>query len=340
METIYYKIRKKLDPKFQGNLSKIAFLTKNKPIVKKDKIDPSKKFSNREKGGLIISADFEMAWAWRYTKTGFDHTQKGKIERENFPKIIKVFEDYKIPITFATVGHLFLESCKKGDHNWMSRIPYFDDHWKFTEGDWYDHDPHSNYKTAPEWYAPDLIQMILDSNVNHEIGTHTFTHIDFTYKNCPAQVAEDELKACMEAVKPYNIELKSMVFPGGTWGNIEILKKNGIDIYRKNVEHDLAYPWRDDQGLLVTNSSAALEYNLDYGWSSEYFLNRLKKYINKAIETNTIAHFWFHPSLVPYLLTNLFPAFLDYATEKRERGELWIGTMAQIANHINQNKIL
>jgi peptidoglycan/xylan/chitin deacetylase (PgdA/CDA1 family) len=281
-----------------------------------------------------------MAWAWRYSKTGSDYLKKGQTERENFPKIIRLLEKYNIPITFSTVGHLFLDKCDKVDHNWMRRIPHFDDHWKFTVGDWYDHDPHSNYEEAPEWYAPDLIRMIIDSKVNHEIGTHTFSHIDFSYKNCPAGVAEDEIKACKMAADPYDVTLKSMVFPGGTWGNIEVLKTHGIQIYRKNVEHDLAYPWRDEHGLLVTNSSGALEYNPDYGWSARYFIKRLKKFIDKAIKTNTIAHLWFHPSLDPFILKNIFPAFLEYAVERREASDLWIGTMGEIAEYINKNKIL
>ncbi|MGM0613908.1 MAG: polysaccharide deacetylase family protein, partial [Bacteroidota bacterium] len=210
MKNIYGKIRNRLNKKQKGKLSQLAFLLTKRPTVKKDTIAPGKKFPKGQKGGLIISADFELAWAWRYTKTGADYLAKARQARRNFPEIIKVLDKYNIPITFSTVGHLFLESCKKGDHDWMARIPHFDDHWRFTEGDWYDHDSYSNYKDAPEWYAPDLIKMIQEARAEHEIGTHTFTHIDFTYKNCPAEVADDELKACIEAAKPYNIQLKSL----------------------------------------------------------------------------------------------------------------------------------
>ena len=336
---IYSFIRLIAPASFNGWMNKVVFLVKGKPTIIQDNIASSKKFPNGENGGLIISADFEMAWAWRYAKNSSDYLKKGQTGRENFPEIIEILEKYNIPITFATVGHLFLEKCEKGDHDWMRRIPHFDDHWRFTDGDWYDHDPYSNYLKAPEWYAPDLIHMIVDSKVNHEIGTHTFSHIDFSYKNCPAVVAEDEIKACKKAAEPYGVTLKSMVFPGGTWGNIEILKKHGIKIYRKNVEYDLAYPSRDEYGLLVTNSSGALEYNSDYGWSAQYFTKRLKKYIDKAIKTHTIAHLWFHPSLDPFILKNVFPSFLEYASERREAGDLWIGTMEEIAEYINRNKI-
>jgi len=340
MRRLYKNLRQRLDDRRKGQLSKLIFVLTNKPIVKKDFIEDSKKFPNSEKGGLIISADFEMAWAWRYTKTGVDHLEKGKIERENLPKIICALEKYNIPVTFATVGHLFLKTCKKGNHDWMTKIPYFDDHWKFNNGTWFDHDPYSNFKDAPEWYAPDLIQMIIESKIDHEIGTHTFSHIDFSDRNCPADVARDEIIACINVARPYGINLKSIVFPGGTWGNIEILKEYGIKIYRKNEDYDLTYPYRDKYGLLVTATSGPIEFNLSYGWSTDYYVARLKKYIDKAIETNTITHFWFHPSLNPVFIHEVFPEVLEYADRLRNKGLLWIGTMGSIADHINNNKIL
>ncbi len=217
MKRLYSSLRKRLNPIQKGKLSKLAFTLSNRLVPKKDNIDSCKKYPNGEKGGLIISADFEMAWAWRYTKTGADFIEKGHIERMNFPQIINLLEKYNVPITFATVGHLFLDNCKRGDHDWMKRIPHFNDHWRFTEGDWYDHDPYDSYKNAPEWYGLDLIQRLQGSTVKHEIGTHTFSHIDFSYKNCPAKVADDEIRACCDAASKLGINLKSMVFPGGTW---------------------------------------------------------------------------------------------------------------------------
>ena len=220
MKKIYSRFRNLLNDKQKGNLSKLAFLLSKKPTIKKDSIDPTKKFPNGEKGGLIISADFEMAWAWRYTKTGENYLHKGKIERENFPEIIRILEKYHIPITFAIVGHLFLEQCNNGDHDWMRRIPHFNDHWKFTEGDWYDHDPHSNYKEAPEWYAPDLIDQILKAKTNHEIGCHTFSHIDCRDHICSPEVFKAEMKACQKVAKPKGIELESFVHPAHTIGKL------------------------------------------------------------------------------------------------------------------------
>jgi len=170
--------------------------------------------------------------------------------------------------------------------------------------------------------------------VDHEISSHTFSHIDFSNKNCPEKVAEDEIKACMEAMEPYGLRPESIVFPGGTWGNIKVLEKYGIKIYRKNTEVDLAYPYYDKFGLLVTPTSAG--FSKHHNWSANYYIRRYKTYINKAIKTGTIAHFWFHPSIDELTLKNVFPEVIRYAAEKREKGLLWIGTMKQIADHTNK----
>jgi peptidoglycan/xylan/chitin deacetylase (PgdA/CDA1 family) len=323
----------------KSEMTKLVFTFSNKPFVKEDNIPLEKKFPGKTyEGGMVISADFELGWAWRYSKTNPQPDKMAAMARKNFPEIIRLLDEYNIPITFATVGHLFLESCEKGDHDWMERIPYFDDHWRFTEGDWYDCDPYSHWEKAKHWYAPDLVKMIQNAKAGHELATHTFTHIDFSDKNCPPKVAEDEINACIDAMKPYGVRPESIVFPGGTYGNIKTLKKQGFKIYRKNTPYDLAYPYYDEYGLLVTPTSTGISKIHD--WTASYYIKRYKKYIDKAIKTGTIAHFWFHPSFDEWTLKEVFPEVMRYASEKRDKGFLWIGTMKQIANHINKNKVL
>ena len=262
---------------------------------------------------------------------------KAKQARDNFPALLSLFDQFEIPITWATVGHLFLNECRDGDHDWMTPVPHFSNkNWNFCQGSWFDDDPYGNLGLNKEWYATDLIEKILAGKVNHELGCHTFSHIDFSDANCPANVARDEIKACSLAAQRFDVELKSMVFPGGTWGNIETLKNNGFLIYRKTINEDLAYPYFDNFGLLVT--LASLSFGKTHNWSKEFYIKRFKKYIDKAIATGTIAHFWFHPSLDRWTLDNIMPVVLEYAKTQRQKGDLWIGTMGDIAEFINENR--
>ena len=87
----YVNFRKNLSDKNKGRLSKMAYSLTDRPKVISDNIPADKKFPSGQKGGLIISADFELAWAFRFSKTGADPIAKAMQARENFPGIIKVF---------------------------------------------------------------------------------------------------------------------------------------------------------------------------------------------------------------------------------------------------------
>jgi len=310
--------------KIYKSLDYLSLLTGYRPKVKKHDLQNLLKKEN--KGGVVISADFELAWAFRYSKKVNNPEKMAQQARQNFPTYLKLFDEYNIPITWATVGHLMIESCNKGDHDWMHRLPYFGSNhkWAFTSGDWFDCDPYTNYKKNNSWYAPDLIEAIQKSKVNHEIGCHTFSHIDFSDENCPSTVAEDEIKACLSAAEPWGIKLQSMVFPGGTYGNIEILKKYGISTYRRNFKEKLAIPYKDKDNLIVSHTTQMIGLS-NPNYSVQFLAFRIIKMIQKAIFTNTVAHLWFHPSdpAAIEILTILLPKI----TKLRENNKLWIGRM-------------
>jgi len=306
-----------------------------KPYVLPDRLPAEKKFPEARRGGVIFTADFELAWAVRYSKRKPDPLEYARGERTNVPEILAVAERFNLPITWATVGHLFLESCQQGDHDWMARLPYMDDHWRFTSGDWFDHDPYSNVHKDPEWYAPDLIRKILASPVDHEIACHTFSHIDCSDKNCPPRVLDNELKACTAEAAKWGLELRSMAFPGGTAGNFPVLRGHGIRIYRRRIgKYELAYPFRDELGLLVSPTGPMIgRAHPDWSLEDEFYFYR--KAIDKAIKHNTLAHMWFHPSANPETFELLLPRIMEYCASKRDSGDLWVGTMNELQEHIN-----
>lgn len=317
-------------------LSRLAFRLPNKPSVLKSDVPWENRFPEQRAGGLVISADFEMAWAWRYSKGKQDANAIGLHERENIPGLIRLFEQFNVPITWATVGHLFLDQCHREGgraHGELERIPHFTNRvWAYESGDWYDADPCSDVLSAPAWYASDLIDAIQASSVDHEIGCHTYTHIDCTDRHCPPQVMEDEISACVDLARARNIKLSSMVFPGGTNGNYAVLAKAGFTNYRINAPWDLFYPYCDEYGLWALPSSATIE-NVGFGWSADYYAWRFIQFIDEAISTGTVAHLWFHPSFDAFCLNEVFPRVLEYATKKEADGDLWIGTMEDMAAH-------
>jgi peptidoglycan/xylan/chitin deacetylase (PgdA/CDA1 family) len=327
---VYSGIRSKLTNNNKGRLSKLILLTGLKPKLNKEVVSPF------NKGIVVFSADFEMAWAFRFSKTKRDMAdQMGKSERENVPRLLTLFEKYGIPVTWAIVGHLFLNECKKNDqgvaHPDMPRPLYYENrNWLYNSGDWYDHDPGTNEITDPAWYAPDLIDRIISATSGHEIGCHSFSHLDFTYKNCPKEIADAELHTCRTLAEKKGIHLKSFVFPGGTFGNYESLKENDFSCYRKPMKYHLDLPYIDTFGLIAIPSSLGLDKD-PYGWSYDFHLKMIRKFLEKTVTHKLICHFWFHPSMNKLYLDNVMPEIVRMVGEFRDKGMLKVLTMGVLA---------
>lgn len=331
MKLLYKLIRKMFPSRWHGLLTVLLYNLKIKPTINRKVKSP---FS---KGIIVLSADFEMAWAFRYSKTKAKIAeQMGLRERENVPKLLEFFEKYNIPVTWATVGHLFLNECSRNDqgiaHSDMPRpISFENRNWVYNSGDWYEHDPAENVTSKPAWYAPDLIKLILSSNVAHEIGCHTFSHSDFTYKNCTEEFARAEIMKCKELAKLIGIELKSMVFPGGTFGNYEVLKEQGLSCYRFPMANHIDMPIIDKYGLVAIPSSLGLDRDTN-NWSASFHLQIIDSFLEKTIKNKQVCHFWFHPSMDLWYLTNVFPYILEKISKFRNNGDLEILTMASLTD--------
>ena len=339
---IYQKFYSKCSPVVKGGLTGLVAKMPGKPSVKPCSVPVSERFPNGYKGALIISADFEMAWAWRYASSGTDPVDMGLRERGNVPAILQMLDEYHVPVAWATVGHLFLESCicyAGRPHPELSRIPYFTNKvWRYESGDWYDHDPCTSVDQDTAWYAPDLVKAIMIAGAGHEIACHSFSHLDCSDINCPAEVMEDEIRECVRLAKEFGVELKSMVFPGGTNGNYDILKKYGFTNVRLNTSYDMYYPEKDSSGLWLLPSSSSID-NHGFGWSAKKYQEYYARYLCKALSGKTVCHLWFHPSIDSFCLNEILPAVLSEVRKRADEGELWITTMAEMADFCERNNV-
>lgn len=333
MKALYSFFRRFIGNKYKGHITKALYTFGIKPTTQKAK-------SPLKKGVVVFSADFEMAWAFRYSKKqAANAVAKGLEERENVPVFVQLFEKFNIPVTWATVGHLFLKECKTNNgipHSDMPRPVYFENkNWLFDKGDWYEHDPCADYEQSPAWYAPDLIELIAKSSVAHEFGCHTFSHIDMTYKNCTKELANKELLKCKEVAEQCGVSLKSMVFPGGTLGNFEALKENGFTNYRKPLDYDVGLPVKDKHGLWAIPSSTGLD-KTPYNWSKTTYIKHIKAFLKKAARKKMVVHFWFHPSMNKWYLENVFPEILNLVDQYREKDEIEVLTMQHVAERMKK----
>ena len=257
------------------------------------------------KAVLLIGGDFELAWGWRYRKDSSNPTMeaenRARRARINIPRILNLCCRFEIPITWATVGHLFLDKCsKKGHlvHSQLSRIPYHENkYWRYDRGDWFDGDPCTDWIKSPEWYAPDIIEMILDSKVKHEIACHTFSHINCDDSVCAPNIFEEEIHESQKGADSYGIKLQSFVHPGHIIGNLSSLRALGFTSFRTDYANLLDYPQRHRNGLWEIKSTSELVFRKE--WSFEYQVYRYKKIIERALKFQRVCCYWFHPSAQP-----------------------------------------
>jgi predicted deacetylase len=203
---------------------------------------------------------------------------------------------------------------------------YNNRYWEWKEGDWYQHDPCTNHKKDPSWYAPDLINQIIKSKVEHEIGVHTFSHIDFSKKNCDLDLAKAEIKKCIDIMSQLNIVPKSMVFPGNFEGHFNVLQEEGLTAFRGVSRIDLSYPAEKCTDLWDIHQSYFLYPH------RKAPLKTIMRYLKKAKKKKRAFHLAFHPSdMHQEILKYVIDPFLQYVFHEREANRLWIATMAEIA---------
>jgi len=329
--------------KIRALASQLKFIAGYSPVI--DKLPcgyPMRFIPKPHKAVCLISADFEMAWASRYTKRVDNPLEKaiqdGIRTRENIPRILDLCDEYGVPVTWATVGHLFLESCNTVDgikHPDILRLPHFEnDYWKYAKGDWFDYDPCTEYMSDPAWYAPDLIRDILSREVKHEIGCHTFSHIDCRDGLDDGSVFKSEINKCREIARDWGLKLESFVHPGHTIGNLQNLVDMGFTNFRTNDRNVLPIPRYHDIGIWEFEQTA--ELSLRKEWSTKFQIARYQKIIDRAIKHNRLCVFWFHPSFENVFVRDILPSVFAYLRNRRD--EVLVETHMQYSEYLNDRQ--
>ena len=300
-------------------------------------VSPSKKcfdgieiapYKNGARAAVCISADFELNWAFR-GRSPEERDLRGVRTRANLPYILNLLEDHGIPITWATVGHLFLKSCNRGTnglpHPHMPR-PLKNDRW---EGDWYIHDPCTTYQKDPLWYAPDLLEKILGSRVKHEVGIHSFSHVDFSPNFSNRELIRCEITECLAAMEPFGLKPRSLVFPFNKMGYayLDVLSDLNINAVRhRDAAIRISYPERTKYGVYKIYESMNLRI-------AKYYdsLNKSKIFIDEAVRRHGVYHLWMHPSDPFEVFQKELKSFVEYLCGECERLGLWITTMGELA---------
>src|SRR5690554_2479814 len=158
-------------------------------------------------GMLVISLDFELLWGV-FDKVDY-HKMQGYFynTRRLIPERLKLFSQYEVHVTWATVGMLFNDSWER----WQDNIPQIIPDYKRRELSAY-HYGHaiSSPTTRDLCLAQDLVRAIADTP-HQEVGTHTYSHYYCLEPGQTIEAFEQDLIKCVELAGEMGIQLKSLV---------------------------------------------------------------------------------------------------------------------------------
>ena len=297
-------------------------------------------FPEGRRAALVVSADLELAWAWRFARASDDPSalahRKAVQGRRNMGPLLDLCDRFGVPVTWCTVGHLFLDHCD-GSHPEIPRVPHLTNPlWRYDHGDWFDHDPGAADPSDPswlDWHGPDLIRAILARPTAHEIGSHSFSHPPFTDRLCPAPVARAELQRCQEVAAEWGLQLHSLAFPGNLQGNQHVLRDAGFRMYRVDDWADIDTPQCDEHGLWRLNGGVCLDRPYAGGPAGDH-IRLAQRCIDVAIERGQVCGLWFHPETSPRDVDEIFPSVFEYTARRSD--DLWITTMGGLTDWLDR----
>ncbi|OYR46468.1 MULTISPECIES: polysaccharide deacetylase family protein [unclassified Halorubrum] len=260
-------------------------------------------------GSVVISLDCELGWGRHSNVPSGEFVREG---RSNWYRLLDLFAEFDVRATWSIVGHLALSDCDR---------------------------PHSDHPSGERccdqsvdgvppkevWFAPDLVDAVRLASVDHEIGSHGFTHWRFDRDGMTESSADSEFAESAAALRDSGSAPTSFVYPVNRVGHRRRLAENGFDCYRGpnpriasqtvlrrrlgKLRDAVAWagtppivtPSVDEYGLVNVPASLFL-----YGFegsarsavtavSRDPVVAKAKRGIDAAAASDGVFHLWFHP---------------------------------------------
>ena len=283
-----------------------------------------------KKASFVISIDLELAWGV-WDKLNSTNVQKIiDTERLVCDNLLNIFDDNEMPVTWAVVAALLDNKNKM-----MGNL---------------------NQKA---WYAPDILDNILNSKTKHLVASHSYAHKEFN--TCSNEEINEDFEKSIFFLKSFNINTDVFIFPRNNVFHLDVLKKFNFKTYRSidkswykkvykynkflgkisnlidkviPIKTNSVSPLIDQFGLTEIPTSILLisKNGIRTIVTNFSMFKKIKDGIDLAISKNECFHIWFHPSNF-YYQTNkqfdLLKKIIDYVNLKREQGLIEIKLLNQ-----------
>jgi hypothetical protein len=282
--------------------------------------------TNIKFGALVISLDFEIHWGVR------DHFTTGGVYRQNLlgvrkavPEMLKLFSEFDLAVTWATVGFLFAKSKDELKDYTPQVLPEYENRKLLP----YAENIGRSEKDDLFHFAPSLIRQIKET-LRQEISTHTFSHYYCLENGQNHETFSADLDSAIAIAEENGVKVSSIVFPrnhhNGEYD--DILLKHGINCFRGNQpewiyqldangksnklkrlgrfadshlnlagQHLLNWSeiWENPKIANVRAGYFLRPVRAKQKWIDELRFRRLKNSIEQAAKDGKIVHLWWHP---------------------------------------------
>jgi hypothetical protein len=305
-------------------------------------------------GIVTLSIELELGWGM-HDRAEYGHLSSDRSdETEALHHLLYIADRLDLPITFDIVGHLFHDSCT-GSHPG----PHPES--------WWTEDPGTDIDSDPLFYAPDLVREIRNRETEHELATHTYSHL--LTDEATSEELDEELATVYDLHADAGLPAPiSIVMPRHQEPDYSILADHGIETIRRPMEgygrsdsnQISTFLWlltRDHppstlerrNGILETTATphpSLTAASLPAGQSRPHPLFSIiprrirqalhRRYlidtVNRAAVENSHVHLWTHVyNMADGGQWEPISEGLEYLAERRDEGEILIKRMDELS---------
>lgn len=278
-------------------------------------------------GALVLSLDFELAWGLRDQRARDPNARERLLgARRAVPRLLDLFEEFRVAATWATVGFLFASTREELERFSPASRPEYQQASLSPYGE----PVGENEEKDPLHYAASLVRRI-KATPRQEIGSHTFSHYYCTEIGQTRETFRADLESACAIARSHGISLRSIVFPRNQHNPAydDVLLDLGFRTFRGNPRSSSwtfadfeqsrrnwkrlarftdAYvgggswnttPWADmrqSSGLSDIRASAMLRpFNPALRHLESVRLKRIRRSVRVAARRGRILHLWWHP---------------------------------------------
>ena len=308
-----------------------------------------------ERGAVLFSFDTEQIWGY------FDRMNESQFENK-YPDTLKAHEKLLscltatgISATWFVVGGMSLQGSEGADDVRMAALPRR----------WTSRIPPGTEATVPLWYRRSFVDCLRESKPFQEIGLHGgLTHFIWTDALATRKVVAQELSEGVKALEQALVRPLSFSFGREQEAYHSLLPAHGIRSYRgrtpvlacrlgRTLPGALLRVW--DELLRITPPPVWPQETYPGLWNipSSLFLypigasrtkivalrsrfERFRRGLEAAVRYGGIFHFCLHPENLAESSYGfaMFEDILELVTQSRDRGDVEILTMGQVATRM------